>query len=77
MVEKAKSARDQLADGAHHRGSAMIWWSLTNTDIGATIERLNRLITDLLALSGRRTSMTHTHGWRFAPRRRMNAPINC
>ena len=69
MVEKAKSARDRIsADGYRiitRIGDDLVG-SLTNTDIGATIERLNRLITDLLALSGlANESMTHTHGWRF------------
>ena len=35
-------------------------------DVGPAIERLNRLITDLLAFSGLATeSITRTHGWRF------------
>ncbi len=71
MVGKAKSARDRIStDG--YRIITRIGSDLTDPgpvgrkDVGATIERVNRLITDLLALSGlAHESMTRTHGWRF------------
>lgn len=69
MVEKAKSARDRISRDGYRiitRIGDDLVGTVHNPDIGATIERLNRLITDLLALSGlAHESMTQTHGWRF------------
>ena len=71
MVDNAKAARDRISrDG--YRIITRIGDDLVDPgpiakkDIGATIERMNRLITDLLALSGLgHESMTRTYGWRF------------
>ena len=69
MVEKAKAARDRISRDGYRiitRIGDDLVDPVANRDIGATIERVNRLITDLLALSGlAHESMTRTHGWRF------------
>ena len=69
MVEKAKAARDRISGDGYRiitRIGDDLVGTAKNPDIGATIERLNQLITDLIALSGLgHESMTRTHGWRF------------
>lgn len=71
MVDKAKSVRDRISrDG--YRIITRIGDDLADSetpirvDVGSAIDRINRLITDLLAMSGlAHESMTQTHGWRF------------
>lgn len=71
MVDKAAEVRDRISLDAY-RIIARIGDSLAAPaedsvhDLGACIERINRLITDLIALSGLAIEgMTRTHGWRF------------
>jgi uncharacterized circularly permuted ATP-grasp superfamily protein/uncharacterized alpha-E superfamily protein len=71
LVEKAASVRDRISLDAY-RIIASIGEDLADpgpvggSDFAATIERINRLITDLLAFSGLASeSTTRTHGWRF------------
>ncbi len=71
MVDKAAEVRDRISLDAYRiftRIGDNLVESADGTipDLGATIERLNRLITDLIALSGlANEGMTRTHGWRF------------
>lgn len=71
MVDKAVAVRDRLSMDAY-RIITRIGDDLTaprvdkGPDLTGMIERVNRLITDLLAFAGLTTeSMTRTHGWRF------------
>ncbi len=71
MVDKAAEVRDRISLDAY-RIINRIGDNLVESgeeaarDMGTTIERVNRLITDLIALSGlANEGMTRTHGWRF------------
>ncbi len=71
MIDNAAAVRDRISRDAY-RIITRIGDDLSDPgaaarrDIGATIERMNRLITDLLAFSGLAgESITRTHGWRF------------
>ncbi|TWU35943.1 circularly permuted type 2 ATP-grasp protein [Novipirellula artificiosorum] len=71
IVTNARSVRDRLSIDAY-RIIQRIGTDTSESSIhpdenmGRVIERLNRLITDLLAFSGvANESMTRTHGWRF------------
>lgn len=71
MVSNATAVRDRLSTDAYRIiqriGDELdIVPPLQTGEIGPAIERLNRLITDLLAFAGLSSeSMTRTHGWRF------------
>lgn len=71
MVDRAAEVRDRISLDAY-RIVTRIGDSLNrhglrvSLDLGTTIDRINRLITDLIALSGlANEGMTRTHGWRF------------
>ncbi len=71
MVDKAAEVRDRISLDAY-RIITRIGDNLVEPaeekvhDLGNTIDRINRLITDLIALSGlANEGMTRTHGWRF------------
>ena len=71
MVDKAAEVRDRISLDAY-RIFTRIGDNLVEPaeekvpDLGNTIDRINRLITDLIALSGlANEGMTRTHGWRF------------
>jgi uncharacterized circularly permuted ATP-grasp superfamily protein/uncharacterized alpha-E superfamily protein len=71
MVDKAAEVRDRISLDAYRIinriGDNLVESSEeASRDMGTTIERVNRLITDLIALSGlANEGMTRTHGWRF------------
>jgi uncharacterized alpha-E superfamily protein len=71
MVDKAAEVRDRISLDAYRIinriGDNLVEASEEGArDLGTTIERVNRLITDLIALSGlANEGMTRTHGWRF------------
>lgn len=71
MLDKATAVRDRISLDTY-RIVTRIGDSLVDpgpvarSDVGTMIERVNRLITDLLALSGlANEGITRTHGWRF------------
>ncbi|MGI9472759.1 MAG: circularly permuted type 2 ATP-grasp protein [Rubripirellula sp.] len=71
MVDKATEVRDRISLDAY-RIISRIGDDLTDPptqarkDVGTMIDRVNRLITDLIALSGLASEgMTRSHGWRF------------
>lgn len=71
MIRNAAAVRDRISLDAY-RIVARIGDDLADPgtlgrqDIGANIERVNRLVTDLLAFAGLISeSVTRTHGWRF------------
>jgi uncharacterized alpha-E superfamily protein len=71
MVDKAAEVRDRISLDAYRiitriGDHLVVPAEETGRDLGAAIERINRLITDLIALSGlAHEGMTRTHGWRF------------
>ncbi|MEM9643800.1 MAG: circularly permuted type 2 ATP-grasp protein [Planctomycetota bacterium] len=71
MVFNAMAVRDRLSTDAYRIITKIgeelkISPPVQTGEIGPAIERLNRLITDLLAFAGLSSeSMTRTHGWRF------------
>lgn len=71
MINNAAAVRDRISLDAH-RIVAKIGEDLSDPhatarrDIGTSIERVNGLLTDLLAFAGLISeSVTRTHGWRF------------
>ncbi len=77
MLENASAVRDRISLDAY-RIVARIDDETSNDstpicDVATTIERMNRLISELLAFAGLASeSMTRTHGWRFLELGRRN-----
>lgn len=71
LIDNAGAVRDRISLDAYRiiarAGDEFARFGRpVSDDLGSCIERLNRLITDVLAFSGLAgESMTRTHGWRF------------